>query len=112
MRFTKASIIPSDYYLYCVHATAMHTCSTKRYCKHKNFLFFSEGDSLECRWIGFIDKESEVSYYMFGVGTTEGDDSVYAYTHIDAGTTRYRAKGKYIGCSNEHYKHLQIRHIL
>ncbi|KAK2165039.1 hypothetical protein NP493_1368g00012 [Ridgeia piscesae] len=50
------------------------------------------GDSLECSWIGFIEKESEVSYYTFGVGTTEGDDSVYASPHLEAGTCLHRAK--------------------
>ena len=37
-----------------------------------------------------------MSYYTFGVGKIEGDDSVYASTHIGAGITTHRAKGKYI----------------
>ena len=53
------------------------------------------GDSLECSWIGFLEKESEVSYYTFDVGTTEGDDSVYASAHLEAGTCAHRATGKY-----------------
>ena len=53
------------------------------------------GDSLECSWIGFLEKESEVSYYTFDVGTTEGDDSVYASAHLEAGTRVHRATGKY-----------------
>ena len=51
------------------------------------------GDSLECSWNGFLEKESEVSYYTFDVGTTEGDDSVYTSIHLEAGTCAHRVIG-------------------
>ncbi|KAI8510725.1 hypothetical protein Bbelb_116410, partial [Branchiostoma belcheri] len=37
-----------------------------------------------CTWTGFHDKESDISHYVFGVGTDEGDDSIYNFTLVSA----------------------------
>ncbi|CAH1258771.1 JAG1 [Branchiostoma lanceolatum] len=37
---------------------------------------------ITCTWTGFHDKESDISRYIFGLGTDEGDDSIYNFTHV------------------------------
>ena len=57
-------------------------------------VFSPERDALECSWSGFLEAESEIDHYMFGVGKAEGDDSVYTFSRINAGAVSYRATGK------------------
>ena len=55
----------------------------------------SGGDSLECSWSGFIEKESRVEFYKFGVGRVEGDDSMYEFHRVEASVNSHKATG---GC--------------
>ena len=56
--------------------------------------FSPERDALECGWSGFLEEESEIDHYMFGVGKAEGDDSAYTFRRINPGAVSYRATGK------------------
>ena len=78
---------------------------------YKTNTVYLGGDSLECSWNGFLEKESEVSYYTFDVGTTEGDDSVYASPHLEAGTCAHRATGKYFDNVLFFKLHLFLSHV-
>ncbi|XP_078695732.1 uncharacterized protein LOC144924477 [Branchiostoma floridae x Branchiostoma belcheri] len=51
--------------------------------------FVQHASELSCRWQGFYDTESSIQYYMFGVGTAEGDDSVFNFTRIPSHQTHY-----------------------
>ncbi|KAI8486030.1 hypothetical protein Bbelb_361300, partial [Branchiostoma belcheri] len=51
--------------------------------------FVQHASELSCRWQGFYDTESNIQYYMFGVGTAEGDDSVFNFTRIPSHLTCY-----------------------
>ncbi|KAI8516764.1 hypothetical protein Bbelb_053450 [Branchiostoma belcheri] len=51
--------------------------------------FVQHASELSCRWQGFYDTESNIQYYMFGVGTAEGDDSVFNFTRIPSHQTHY-----------------------
>ncbi|CAH1259269.1 FAT1 [Branchiostoma lanceolatum] len=39
---------------------------------------------IACTWTGFHDKESDIAHYVFGLGTDEGDDSIYNFTPVSA----------------------------
>ncbi|XP_078578634.1 uncharacterized protein LOC144863382 [Branchiostoma floridae x Branchiostoma japonicum] len=39
---------------------------------------------ISCSWAGFHGKESDISHYVFGLGTDEGDDSIYNFTPVPA----------------------------
>ena len=53
------------------------------------------GDYIECNWSGFVEKESEIAKYMFGVGKAEGDDSIYPFVTIGPGIRSHRATGRF-----------------
>ncbi|KAI0241220.1 hypothetical protein LSAT2_032838 [Lamellibrachia satsuma] len=55
--------------------------------------FVQGGDSLECSWSGFIEKESGVEFYKFGIGRVEGDDSMYEFHRIEASINSHKATG-------------------
>ena len=46
-------------------------------------------------WSGFIEKESEVEFYKFGVGRVEDDDGMYAFHRVEASINSQKATG---GC--------------
>ena len=48
---------------------------------------------MECNWNGFIEPESQVDHYMFGIGKAEGDDDVFTFLRLDGSMTSFRAKG-------------------
>ena len=58
---------------------------------------YTGGDYIECSWSGFVEKESEIANYMFGVGKAEGDDSIYPFVTIGAGIRSHRATGRFTG---------------
>ncbi|XP_078658230.1 uncharacterized protein LOC144903713 [Branchiostoma floridae x Branchiostoma belcheri] len=39
-------------------------------------------DEFRCSWHGFRDDESYIDHFLFGVGTEEGDDSVFPFTRV------------------------------
>ncbi|XP_070572594.1 uncharacterized protein [Ptychodera flava] len=49
-------------------------------------------DELSCSWSDFYDSESNIAYYELGIGTTEGDDSLFPFVRLSADTTSYRAR--------------------
>ena len=53
---------------------------------------------MECKWNGFIEPESQVDHYMFGIGRAEGHDDVFTFLRLDGSMTSYRAKGTYPSC--------------
>ena len=55
----------------------------------------SGGDSLECSWSGFIEKESGVEFYKFGIGKVEGDDSMYEFHRVEANDNSHKATGRF-----------------
>ena len=59
-------------------------------------IVYPGGDYIECSWSGFVEKESEISNYMFGVGKAEGDDSIYPFATIGAGIRSHRATGRFM----------------
>ena len=59
-------------------------------------LSLSGADSIQCSWSGFVERESDVDYYKFGVGKAEGDDSVYRFKRVEAGASSHRATGRFI----------------
>ncbi|KAI8485273.1 hypothetical protein Bbelb_370200 [Branchiostoma belcheri] len=50
-------------------------------------------DELQCTWYGFRDDQSYISHFLFGVGTEEGDDSVFPFTRLSGTADRFKAKG-------------------
>ena len=54
------------------------------------------GDSLECSWSGFIEKESGIEFFQFGIGKMEGDDSVYEFHRVEASVSSHKATGGFI----------------
>ncbi|XP_078585863.1 uncharacterized protein LOC144867674 [Branchiostoma floridae x Branchiostoma japonicum] len=50
-------------------------------------------DELLCTWRGFRDDESYIHHFLFGVGTEEGDDSVFPFTEVSGTSERFKAKG-------------------
>ncbi|XP_078658229.1 uncharacterized protein LOC144903712 [Branchiostoma floridae x Branchiostoma belcheri] len=50
-------------------------------------------DELHCGWHGFRDDQSYISHFLFGVGTEEGDDSVFPFTRVAGTADRFKAKG-------------------
>ncbi|CAH1239174.1 HEG1 [Branchiostoma lanceolatum] len=55
--------------------------------------FVQDASELSCRWHGFYDTESNIQYYMFGVGLAEGDDSIFNFTRIPSHQTHYSPRG-------------------
>ncbi|XP_070573688.1 uncharacterized protein [Ptychodera flava] len=49
-------------------------------------------DELSCSWSDFYDSESNIAYYELGIGTAEGDDSLFQFSRLSADTTSYRAR--------------------
>ncbi|XP_035698714.1 uncharacterized protein LOC118431579 [Branchiostoma floridae] len=50
-------------------------------------------DELSCTWHGFRDEESHIHHFLFGVGTEEGDDSIFPFTRVSGKADRFKAKG-------------------
>ncbi|XP_066298079.1 uncharacterized protein [Branchiostoma lanceolatum] len=50
-------------------------------------------DELRCTWHGFRDEQSHIDHFRFGVGTEEGDDSVFPFTRVSGKADRFKAKG-------------------
>ncbi|XP_066299088.1 uncharacterized protein [Branchiostoma lanceolatum] len=50
-------------------------------------------DEFRCTWHGFRDEESHIDHFRFGVGTEEGDDSVFPFTRVSGQADRFKAKG-------------------
>ncbi|XP_019624877.1 PREDICTED: uncharacterized protein LOC109470382 isoform X2 [Branchiostoma belcheri] len=50
-------------------------------------------DELQCTWYGFRDDQSFIDHFLFGVGTEEGDDSVFPFTRLSGTADRFKAKG-------------------
>ncbi|XP_078573994.1 uncharacterized protein LOC144860567 isoform X3 [Branchiostoma floridae x Branchiostoma japonicum] len=50
-------------------------------------------DELQCTWHGFRDEESHINHFLFGVGTEEGDDSIFPFTRVSGKADRFKAKG-------------------
>ncbi|XP_078697384.1 uncharacterized protein LOC144925295 [Branchiostoma floridae x Branchiostoma belcheri] len=65
--------------------------------------FVQHASELSCRWQGFYDTESNIQYYMFGVGTAEGDDSVFNFTRIPSHQTHYSPTGMTIDHQETYY---------
>ena len=53
-----------------------------------------EGDTLECSWSDFIEKESGIEFFQFGIGKVEGDDSDYEFHRVDANLNSHKATGE------------------
>ncbi|XP_077992165.1 uncharacterized protein LOC144446291 [Glandiceps talaboti] len=49
-------------------------------------------DELSCSWGKFYDGESYIDHYQFGIGLSEGDDSVFQFIDLPAYLTSYRAR--------------------
>nr|XP_006817933.1 PREDICTED: uncharacterized protein LOC100377080 [Saccoglossus kowalevskii] len=49
-------------------------------------------DELFCSWSHFYDDESFISHYEFGIGISEGDDSLFSYKKIESHINSYRAR--------------------
>ncbi|XP_070573951.1 uncharacterized protein [Ptychodera flava] len=57
-------------------------------------LFVRTTDSLKCSWSSFEDRESGIAYYKFGVGVSEGEDSLlFPFVVVDSSRNEYTAKG-------------------
>ncbi|KAI8516746.1 hypothetical protein Bbelb_053270, partial [Branchiostoma belcheri] len=65
--------------------------------------FVQHASELSCHWQGFYDTESNIQYYMFGVGTAEGDDSVFNFTRIPSHQTHYSPTGMTIDHQETYY---------
>ncbi|XP_019642103.1 PREDICTED: uncharacterized protein LOC109483513 [Branchiostoma belcheri] len=50
-------------------------------------------DEFRCSWHGFRDDQSYIDHFLFGVGTEEGDDSVFPFTRVAGTVDRFKAKG-------------------
>ena len=56
-------------------------------------LLYSGQAAIDCQWKYFVDKESQVEYYKFGVGRGEGDDSVFSFQRIGQNINKFTATG-------------------
>ena len=50
-------------------------------------------DQVECSWSGFLDPESGIKHFMFGIGSVEGGSDIFPMVKLDPDLTAFRAVG-------------------
>nr|XP_006817093.1 PREDICTED: uncharacterized protein LOC100376421 [Saccoglossus kowalevskii] len=65
--------------------------------------YLTSSEPISCAWENFEDTESGISHYIFGIGISEGDDSLFSFTIVPANTDKISVEELTIKHHNTYY---------
>ena len=57
------------------------------------FIFSQGGSGVSCEWTDFLEPESEIDHFLFGLGHVPGDSGLMDFTQVNPDQLQYIAQG-------------------